>query len=94
MFLRVLDTQINLLLSSPSCFIILNSLPNDNNRRPVNDVILRSARIDDDVITEFNSDGSEGASIIQTIISGSYKSAFNKLYNSNNFIIISRYRST
>ena len=32
------------------------------------------ARIDDDTITHFNSDGSEGASITQTVISESCKS--------------------
>ena len=67
----------------PSCFIILNSLTNDDNTRSVNDVILRTARIEDDMITEFNSDGSEGASITQTFISESYKSVFNKLNNIN-----------
>ena len=46
-----------------SCFIILNSLSNDDNTKSINDVIFRRASIDDDVITEFNSDGLEGASI-------------------------------
>ena len=54
---------------SPSCFTIWNSFPNDDNTRHVNDVILRTASIDDDVIIDFNRDGSEGAFITQTIIS-------------------------
>ena len=66
-----------------SCFTILKSLPNDNNTRLVNDIILRTASIDDDVITEFNSDSSENASITQTIISNSYKLVFSKLNKIN-----------
>ena len=67
----------------PSCFAILKSLPNDDNTRPVNDAILQTASIDDDVITEFNSDSSENASITQTIISNSYKLVFSKLNKIN-----------
>ena len=59
--------------------MILNSLPNDDNTRHVNNVIFRTVRIEDDAITEFNSDGSEGASVTQTVISESYKSVFNIL---------------
>ena len=44
-----------------------------------NDVILRTASNYGDVISEFNSDGSEGTTITQTIISESFKSVFNKL---------------
>ena len=58
-------------------------MSNDDNTRPENDVILRTASIDNDVITEFNSDGSEGASVNQTIISESYKSIFNELNKIN-----------
>ena len=65
------------------CFKILKNLPNDDNTRHVNDVILRTASIDDDVITEFNNDGSEGAFITQTVISESCKSVFSKLSKTN-----------
>ena len=61
-------------------------MSNDDNTRPANDVILRTARIDDDGITEFNSDGSEGASITQTVISESFKPVFNKLNNINVYV--------
>ena len=61
----------------------MKSLPNDDNTRPINDVILRTTCIDNDVITEFNSDGSEGASITQTVISESCKSVFSKLNKIN-----------
>ena len=60
----------------------MKSLPNDDNTRPVNDVILRTTCIDNDVITEFNSDGSEGASITQIVISESYKLVFSQLKKS------------
>ena len=67
-----------------SCFIILKSLYKDDNTRPENNVIIRTASIDDDdMITEFNSDGSEGASITQTVISESCKSVFGKLNKIN-----------
>ena len=58
-------------------------LANDGKTRPVNEVNFRTASIDDDVITELNSDGSEGASITQTIISESCKSVFSKLNQIN-----------
>ena len=61
----------------------MKSLPNVNNTRPVNDDSLRTASINDDIITEFNSDGSEGASITQTVISESCKSVFSKLNKIN-----------
>ena len=64
----------------------MNSLPNDDNTRPVNEFILRMARIDDDVITECNSDGSEGASIAQIVIGESYKSVFIKLNKINEYV--------
>ena len=61
----------------------IEDLANDGKTRPVNDVNFRTASIDDDVITELNSDGSEGASITQTIISESCKSVFSKLNQIN-----------
>ena len=66
-----------------SCFTILKSLPNDNDTRLVNNAILRTASIDNDVIMEFNSDSPESASITQTSISDSYKSVFSKLNKIN-----------
>ena len=62
-----------------SYFTILNSLPNDDNTRSINDAILRTTSIDDDVMTELNNDGSEGVSITHTVISESCKSVFSKL---------------
>ena len=59
----------------------------DDNTRPENNVIIRTASIDDDdMITEFNSDGSEGASITQTVISESCKSVFGKLNKMNLYV--------
>ena len=58
-------------------------MPNDDNTIPANDVILRTVSIYDDVIAEFNSDGSEGASDTQPVINESCKSVFNKLYKIN-----------
>ena len=53
-------------------------MSNDDNTRPNNDVILRTASIDDNMIKEFNSDGSEGVSITQSVISESCKFVFSK----------------
>ena len=64
----------------------MNSLPNDDNTRPVNEFILRTACIDDDIITECNSDGSEGASITQIVIGESCKSVFIKLNKINEYV--------
>ena len=66
-----------------SYFTILKSLSNDDDTRPEDNIILRTASIDDDVITECNSDGSQGTSITQTVIGESYKSVFSKLNNIN-----------
>ena len=70
----------------PSSFITLNSLPNDDNTRPVNEFILRMARIDDDVITECNSDGLQGASFAQIVIGESCKSVCIKLNKINEYV--------
>ena len=67
----------------PSCFIILKFLSNDDNTIPENNVILRTASSNDDVITEFNSGGSEYASMTQTFISESCKSVYSKLKQIN-----------
>ena len=61
----------------------MKSLPNVNNTRAVNGDSLRTASINDDIITEFNSDGSEDASITQTVISESYESVYSKLNKIN-----------
>ena len=61
----------------------MNSSHNNYNTRPVNSIVLPTARIDDDVITEINSDGSEGVSTNQTVVSESWKSVFSKLNKIN-----------
>ena len=61
-------------------------MPNDDNTIPVNGVILWTARIEYDIITGFNSDGSKGAFITENIISESCNSVFNKLNKINESI--------
>ena len=61
----------------------MNSLSNDDTIRPVNVIILRTVSIDDDGITKFNSGGSIGASITQSVISESRKSVFSKINKIN-----------
>ena len=62
---------------------MLKFLSNDDNTIPENNVILRTASSNDDVITEFNSGGSECSSITQTVISESCKSVYSKLKQIN-----------
>ena len=61
----------------------MKNLTNDDNTRLVNDVILQTTIINDDVIKEYNSDGSEGTSITYTVISEPCKSIFSKINKIN-----------
>ena len=62
---------------------MLKFLSNDDNTIPENNVILRTASSNNDVITEFNSGSSEYASITKPFISESCKSVYSKLKQIN-----------